>query len=48
MTYRLIYLPTGRQMGEAIEAKSERAAKVRFTKRHGYVNWDLHAVVTVA
>lgn len=50
MTYRLVYLPTGRSVKDSegnvrtVEAKSERAAKLRFAKMLGYVNWELHTV----
>ena len=50
MIYRLVYLPTGRAVKDSkgnvrtVEAKSERAAKLRFAKMLGYVNWELHAV----
>lgn len=42
-TYRVIYLPTGRLVG-TVEASSERMAKLRATKKFGYMNWQLHHV----
>lgn len=38
-TYILIYLPTGRRIGE-VQAKSALSAKRKF----GWHNWELHLV----
>ncbi len=42
-TYRIIYLPTGHLVG-TVEGSSERSAKIRATKKFGYINWNLHHV----
>lgn len=41
-TYRIVYLPTGREVSRVV-AKSELAAK----RKAGYHNWTLHLVEEV-
>ena len=41
-TYRIVYLPTGREEAR-ISAKSELSAK----RKHGYRNWSLYLVEAV-
>lgn len=42
-TFRVVYLPTGRLLG-TVEATTGRGAKAKWTRLHGYVRWELHAV----
>ena len=42
-TWNVVYLPTGRLVG-TVEAETERGAKIRATKKFGYLNWYLHHV----
>lgn len=51
MNYMLVCTLTGRKLRDhkgnliVLTAVSERAAKIRFTKLRGFINWDHHIVV---